>query len=472
MKLSRWALCALVVALVCLTGTAMAADMSTLHALTTLDPTAIGVAMASLPVVNPIAQGVRREFGRKDDKGGAAADDPTGVKAELERISGQIKEFCEKNKAAIEDAGKLSKAAKDQVDELLSKQGKLLDRLQDVEQKLAKRESDAGDDGDPLRDALAKGMESDAFKDFFGSPTIQKRVDIPVARKALTNSGVTGTALNYPGGQVLAAPISPLVRRLTVRDLLAQGRTNKSAIWYLRESGYTSNAAVVSEGSLKPKSEITFEMVTEIVRTIAHLQDISLQMLDDVDFIQSYISGRMIYQLKLVEEAQLLTGSGTGQNLEGIYTAATAYSQPSGAIVGGTAGETDLDKLRLAILQVELAFAAVTGIVLHPTDWANVELLKDTTGQYIFANPQNGTTPRLWGRDVVATPAMTQGRFLVGDFAAHAQIFDRQDANVAISFENKDNFERNMATLRVEERLALAIYRPEAFVKGVLESAS
>ena len=67
---------------------------------------------------------------------------------------------------------------------------------------------------------------------------------------------------------------------------------------------------------------------------------------------------------------------------------------------------------------------------------------------------------------------MTQGRFLVGDFAAHAQILDRQDANVAISFENKDNFERNMATIRIEERLALAVYRPEAFVKGVLESAS
>jgi HK97 family phage major capsid protein len=247
-------------------------------------------------------------------------------------------------------------------------------------------------------------------------------------------------------------------------------------MFYPRESGYTNNAAPVSEGSLKPKSEITFEMITEVVRTIAHLQDISLQMLDDVDFIQSYIEGRMTYGLKLVEEAQLLTGSGTGQNLSGIYTEATAYAPPSGATINGApaggANETDLDKLRLAMLQVELAYAFTTGIVLHPTDWASIELLKDTTGQYLFTNPQNTTTARLWGRDVVSTPAMTQGRFLIGDFAAHAQIFDRQDANVAISFENKDNFERNMATIRVEERLALAVYRPEAFVKGVLESAS
>lgn len=473
MKLSRWALCALVVALVCLTGTAFAADFNTLHAVATLDPSMVAM-LAGAPVLNPIADSVRREFGRKDRTDADDVDDPEAktVKKELARIGEQIKKFCDDNRSAIEDAGKLSKEAKTAVDELLTKQGKLLDRLQDVEQKLAKREADPGQADDELTSALRKGIESEEFKQLFLRPSLNTRFDIPVSRKALTNSGVTGTALNYPGGQVLTAPVSPLTRRLTIRDLLSQGRTNKAAIWYLRESGYTDNAAVVSEGSQKPKSDITFEMITEVVRTLAHLQDISLQMLDDVDFIQSYITGRMLYALKLLEETQLLTGSGTGQNIEGIYTAATAYAQPSGAIVGGTAGETDLDKLRLAILQVELAFAAVTGIVLHPTDWANIELLKDTTGQYIFANPQNGTTPRLWGRDVVATPAMTQGRFLVGDFAAHAQIFDRQDANVAISFENKDNFERNMATLRVEERLALAIYRPEAFVKGTLESAS
>jgi HK97 family phage major capsid protein len=209
--------------------------------------------------------------------------------------------------------------------------------------------------------------------------------------------------------------------------------------------------------------------VTQPVRTLAHLMDISLQMLDDVPFIQSYVEGRMTYGLKLVEENELLNGSGTGQHLNGIYTQATAYAQPSGSVVQA---ETDIDKLRLAMLQVELAFADVTGIVLHPTNWANIELLKDTQNRYIIANPQNTTTGRIWGRDVVSTQAMTNGHFLVGDFALYAQIFDRQDANLAISYDNKDNFERNMATLRLEERLALAVYRPEAFVKGLLESAS
>jgi HK97 family phage major capsid protein len=395
--------------------------------------------------------------------------DPVKIGEQLERISASVKEEGTRLMKETEKHGAANLETKKLVDDLLLKQGTMAKTLIDLEQKLeAKKQGDSDDES--LHGVLAKHWPGVA-KDFLENRSFSKSNRIDISRKALTNTGTTGAALNYPGMMAMPTPLSPLMRRLTVRDLLAQGRISKSVLFYMRESGYTNNAAPVSEGSLKPKSELTFELITEPVRTIAHLFDISLQMLDDVDFIESYIETRGRYGLKLVEEAQLLTGSGTGQNLEGIYTAATAYSQPSGVTINA-ATETDIDKLRLALLQVELANAFATGIVLHPTDWASIELIKTTENAYLFVNPQNATTPRLWGRDVVSTQAMTQTKFLVGDFMAHAQIFDRQDANVAISFENKDNFERNMATIRIEERLALAIYRPEAFVKGTLESAS
>lgn len=393
---------------------------------------------------------------------------PEALKKALDDISEQVKEFGSKALKEAETAGTLSKATKDTVDKLLTDQGLMKTQLAELEKK-ALQEPERKGDADELGEALKKAEPQ--LLEFIEQRGMQKQINIPISRKALTNTGATGTALNYPGQQVLASPLVPLLRRLTVRDLLAPGRTTKSVIFYQKETGFTNAAAPVSEGSLKPKSEITFDLVTSPVRTIAHLLDISLQMLDDVQFIQSYIESRMRYGLALIEEGQLLTGSGTGQNLNGLYTQATAYAQPSGVTLDATK-EQDIDKLRLALLQVELANAFASGIVLHPTDWAGIELLKDSTGQYLFTNPQTTTEPRMWGRPVVSTQAMTQGRFLTGDFKAHAQIFDRQDANVAISFENKDNFERNMATLRVEERLALAVYRPEAFVKGTLESSS
>jgi len=168
------------------------------------------------------------------------------------------------------------------------------------------------------------------------------------------------------------------------------------------------------------------------------------------------------------EEGQLLYGNGTGANLHGIIPQASAFAAPTGAEV---TTEQRIDRLRLAILQAALAEYPSTGIVLHPTDWATIELLKDTTGKYIIGNPQNGTTPTLWRLPVVATQSINQNAFLTGAFNLGAQIFDRMDIEVLVSTENTDDFEKNMVTLRAEERLAFAVYRPEAFVTGALKDA-
>lgn len=63
---------------------------------------------------------------------------------------------------------------------------------------------------------------------------------------------------------------------------------------------------------------------------------------------------------------------------------------------------------------------------------------------------------------------MAANDFLVGAFRLGAQLFDRMAIEVLVSSENEDDFIRNLLTIRAEERLALAVYRPAAFVKGNL----
>ena len=115
---------------------------------------------------------------------------------------------------------------------------------------------------------------------------------------------------------------------------------------------------------------------------------------------------------------------------------------------------------------MRIAEYRASGIVLNPVDWADIELQKDEQGRYIWVNVVEGGVPRLWKLPVVDTTAVPEGEFLVGAFNIAAQVFDREDAAVEVSTEDSDNFRKNMVTIRAEERLAMAVYRPESFVHG------
>lgn len=411
---------------------------------------------------------MKKQFHAYQDKGemfrkdaGGSGGDAGEVKQALAKISDQVKEAGEKALSEAKKAGDMSEETKGRVDELLVKQGELQAQLLELQQKSVRRPGESGESaaksaGQAVIDAaeLKAAVENGWRKGSRASISLK-------AITSLANSAGDGVAPDrLPGVQ-----ISPQ-RRMTVRDLLSPGTTNSSLIQYLQESGFTNAAAPTAEGVRKPQSDITFELKNASVVKIPHFIKASSEILSDFPALQSIIDEKLRYGLMLVEEAQLLKGSGVGNNLNGVYTQASAYVPP---IV--IAGATRIDVLRLALLQAELAEYPSTGIVLHPSDWAAIELTKDSTGSYIFANPQSLAQPGLWGRPVVATQAMTADQFLVGAFRLGAQVFDRQQANVTVATENEDDFVNNLVTILAEERLALAVYRPEAFVKGDLTPA-
>jgi len=252
---------------------------------------------------------------------------------------------------------------------------------------------------------------------------------------------------------------------LTIRDLLTWGRTASNSVEFVRETAFDNGADVVSENPSgeKPQSDFTTEVDSAAVATIAHHITATKQILSDFPMMMSYINGRLQYGLKLKEESQLLKGSGSGLNINGIYTQAAAYSEPSGAAVEF---ETAVDRLRLALLQSALADYSPDGIVLSLIDWANIELTKDGNKNYIFTAPATLRGPTLWGRPVVATKSMDAGDFLVGAFAMGAQGWDREDMVITLSDSHDKNFTKNLVTILCEERLALTVYRPDAFIKG------
>ena len=384
------------------------------------------------------------------------------TQANLKDIGDQLKAHAEQAQKNVERHEGLNKETSAKVDELLMKQGELQARVLEAEQKLVNANRDTQRD-EAQKSAGELFVASEQMEGVNSSFRGSRRVSVP--RAAITTTTAGGLAPSERSDIVAL----PGLRRATIRDLVAPGQTEAGSYEYVRETGFTNNAATVAEGGAKPYSDITTALVTAPVRTIAHLFKASRQILDDAKALQSYIDARARYGLLLAEEAQLLYGSGAGANLQGLVPVASAYAAPAGVTV---TGEQRIDRLRLALLQAELAEFPSDGIVLNPIDWALIELIKDDVGRYIIGQPQDGTAARLWNRPVVGTQAMKQNDFLVGAFKLGAQILDRMEVEVLISTENADDFEKNMVTLRAEERLAFAIYRTEAFVTGKLAATA
>lgn len=380
------------------------------------------------------------------------------VQTELQNISARVNDaqskLQEQQDKAIADAGKLSVKAKETIDELLVQHNELRADLRAMEQRQVALGSGPG--AKPQKSVGEQVVASDAYKNLVGARGGRGSMALTV--QAVITS-VTGAGLITSTRET--EPVALPKRRLTIRDLLNVVPITTSSVDYPKMTVRTNNAAPVAENTAKPYSDYVWTNATVAVRTIAHLAKLTRQAMDDAPRLVAEVDAEMRYGLGIVEEAQLLSGSGAGQNLAGILPQATPYVAPFAVTT-----PTSIDMLRLAILQTSLSLYPADGIVLSQLDWARIELIKTTDGGYLFANPQNTVTNRMWGLPVVDTPAMAVDAFLVGNFALGATLYDRMGVEILISTENATDFELNLATMRAEERIALAVKRPAAFVVG------
>ena len=371
------------------------------------------------------------------------------VQAKFETKQAEIQRIAEDALKEAKTTGTLSAETKGVADKALTEITTIKEQLTGIEQKMARRPGVEGGEGKSYGEQFTSSAKYTELK--ASGFTGKARVEL----KAIT-AATAGTAFSARDTEVVGLP----QRRLTVRDLLDVVPTTSASVDSTRQVTRTNNAAVVAEAAQKPYSVYAWQQFNVPMRTIAHLAKITRQALDDAVQLQGEIDSEMRYGLGVAEEAELLTGDGTGEHLTGLIPAATAFAAPI-----TIAGATMIDNLRLALLQAELALYPTDGIILNPADWAHIELTKDSQGRYIWADPMQLGGPRLWGKPIVSTPAMTIDKFLAGGFKLQ-RLYDRMAPEVLISSENADDFEKNLYTMRCEERLGLAIRRAAALIYG------
>lgn len=362
---------------------------------------------------------------------------------------------------------------------------KIDDSMKDLKEK--QREIDA-----MVLDLAQRSVRPRDYVPTFGGDTsivnvLEKSEDFVRVRAGLTKSArfalpkgslqtkaaiVNATGQNQPlvAADRQAGIFMPAQRRLTIRDLIPVVPTDSNLIEYVKETGFTNNAGPqysatgpAYENVAKAESALAFSLSTAPVVTIAHWIPASKQVLADSRQLQDYIGNRLRYGLALEEEREILNGDGTAGKLSGLMANATAF-------LAGVSGDTKADTLRRVKGALAVNEYSATGIVINPLDWERIELLKDSEGRYLFANPQNEAQPRMWGIPVVATNSIAEDNFLMGDFGMAARLFDREDAHLEIGPQHADFFIKNMVALLAEERVALAVMMPAALMKGTFST--
>lgn len=349
----------------------------------------------------------------------------------------------------------MADATTKRLEEVEGKSAEVTEQLNGIEQKM-ERGAEFG--GAPSRpdtwgEEFTKS-QGDAIKSL--SESNRGRVALNV------KSTLTGAAGSAGGLDVPARDTTTMMprRRMTIRDLLNVMQVQSGTVEYAQQNARTIAADNVAEGTAKPESDIGWELKTTSAKVIAHWVKASRQILEDAPMLRDMIDTELRYGLGVQEEAQLLFGDGTGANLSGLVTNATAFSDPL-----SLASPTMIDMIGSAILQTALTDFAPDGIVLHPSDWMRMRMLKDSDGKYLLGDPQSQVTPQLFGLPVVATQAMTVDKFLVGSFASAGTLYDRWQPRVEVGYEN-DDFTKNLVTVLAEERIALAVKWGDALTYG------
>lgn len=268
-------------------------------------------------------------------------------------------------------------------------------------------------------------------------------------------------------------------KELKIRDLVSVRRTGSDTVEYVEQTSHTNAAAVVAEatssaaptaptgtgggalvldanGGYKPEGSWAFVRRTAVVKTIAEWVPATKRALADVAALEGLINDELSKDVAETEEAQILNGDGSGENLTGINNWSGIQTQAF--------SNSLFESVRKGITKARtVGRVNPNAIVVSPATAEIIDLTKDGNDRYYYGGPQAIGQRTLWGVPVIESETQPDGYALLGDFSK-AVLWDREQTTVTMTDSHADFFIRNMVAILAEERLAFAVTRPKAFV--------
>ena len=357
-----------------------------------------------------------------------------------------------KYEGQLAENGKVANEARDEV-KAVTEQFKIVNEsLRELSQKMQSAETHGAGSAN-VKSAAIEFVESAEFKAFQSKSRDKVRLEVK-------NTVVNGAGTTFPFQRPGMIPGSFVPT--TVRETLRVIPVTTNSVESLRELAWTNSAAEASEGSVKNESDITFEQYDVPVRTIAHTIKMSVQLMADAPATAAYIEVRLRDGLAQRIDNQLINGNGTSPNLSGFTDSGnfTAYTP--------TSDDNLIDAINRIKWTMWAAGNAPDTVFVNPADWGALERLREgaNSGTYLYGAPGTNAGANPFGLTIVPTPYLQAGRIIVARLSDSALLYQRAGAVIEIGYVN-DDFQRNLVTVRAEERIGLACDRPAGIYFGL-----
>ena len=301
------------------------------------------------------------------------------------------------------------------------------------------------DEGEEMLKNFMKGMKEKFNTDVETSKVFLK----PTANGGYSNPDLVGI---YSQGH----------NNLHARDLMRVFPVSEFAdmVKYLRleVDPAADSIGLVGEGVKKPKIGYIPTPVSTPIRKIAGLLDVSDESMNDLKGFRAWLASELPLAYLDVEDEYVFN-----HQTDGVVTLAQTWV-PNGSV---TAASNAWDILVSARTQVSLNKRRATAAIVSPIVYQELLINKDLEQAYTYPIiiDANGVL-RIGTLPVYESNSFEDGEFLVGDFATGAALHQKEAMNIRYSEENATNFEDNLITVRIEGRVCVSVYKPDAFVKG------
>lgn len=213
----------------------------------------------------------------------------------------------------------------------------------------------------------------------------------------------------------------------------------------------------------KPQIGIQIDAKERTTKTIAAWTPAARQAIADVAQLEDLINNDLVHAVHSGKEWMMLNGNEAEEReFGGFYQDIDVQHHNRSA----NTGDTMVDSIRRMHTKARLARYAPEALLMHPNDFAALELTKGNDNHYVWVPSGEGINRRLWRATVVETESIKENDALLGNFSMGCTLYQQDEIEIFVADQHADFFTKNALAILAEERAGFAIKRPEAFVIG------